>query len=143
MLSRISALYYLHQTIAQVVKFPTSTAPVTGLSSFRDITPTTSDDNVGATVSAGAANTGATGTNAGSVAGGVIGGLLGLAVVGFIVAFVLVSLFPLFLSIFMLSKSAVTASYKAKTPARYAPRIRLWHLQPLCLCYRETPLKAP
>ena len=52
-----------------------------------------SNDGVGAIISAGAINMGATGTNAGSIAGGVIGGLLGVAVVGF---FVLVSLFSLF-----------------------------------------------
>lgn len=51
------------------------TALVCGLSSFRD-TPT-SDDSVGATVSGGAVNKDATGTNAGSIAGGVIGGMAG------------------------------------------------------------------
>ena len=53
-----------------------------------------SDDGVGAIISAGAINMGATGTNAVSIAGGVIGGLLGVAVVDF---FVLVSLFSLFI----------------------------------------------
>lgn len=68
---------------------PTTTTPVGGISSFRDITPT-SDDSAGSTITADAVdNTGATGTSAGSIAGGVIGGLLGLAVLAFIVAFIL------------------------------------------------------
>ena len=57
-----------------------------------DVTPT-SNDNVGAIVTAGVVNTGATGTDGGSIGGGVIDGLFGLAVVGFIVTFVFVTLF--------------------------------------------------
>ena len=83
--------HYLHQTIPQV-NFLTTTTPIGGLSSFRDATPT-SDDSVGATISTGAVNMGATGINAGSIAGAVLGGLLGVAVVGFVVAFVFVSFF--------------------------------------------------